>query len=109
MILVASLRLRAGQRCSGGTVDRLKSQKILRPDLGDGAFQHGSAPCALAEFLRNLRRKPGIERPAHHAEGLLGLLVRDDAQERRLLQLYCKSLAKRAIENGVLRSVSEVG
>ena len=58
----------------------------------------------LAEFPRNFRGELGIRLLAHHLQGLLDLLIGDNAQERRLFQLHGKPLPQRAVENRSRRS-----
>ena len=65
---------------------------------------------ALAELPCNVRREFCIGRLVHHlAEGLLDLLIRDDAQEGRLFQLYGKPLSQSTVEHRIAGRVGEVG
>src|SRR5258707_14812346 len=109
MILVARLSFRAHQRFPAYAVDRLEGQKVRRADLRYRTVEDSGAPSPLAEFPRNLRCYLHIRLLAHHLQGLLDLLVRDNAQEGRLLQLYGKPLPQRAVKYRVSGRVREVG
>ena len=63
-------------------VDRPDGQKVLRPNLGNRAFEDRGAPRPLAEFLRNLGGELHVRLLAHHPQGLLDLLVGYDTQKR---------------------------
>ena len=95
MILVAGLCFRARQRFAADTVDGFQCQKILRANLRNRTVEHGGAACALAEFPCNFRRELRIWLLVHQLQSLLDLLVRNNAEEGRLCQLYGESLAQR--------------
>src|SRR5258708_34773230 len=82
---------------------------MLVSETGNRAIQDGGACGSLADFPSELRSKPRIRRLAHQTERLLDSLVRDEAEERRLLELHGQPLAKRPVEHGVARRVDEIG
>ncbi len=53
----------------------------MRANLRNRTVEDGGAPNSLAEFPRNRRCEFRIDWLAHQGEGLLDLLVGDDAQE----------------------------
>src|SRR5208283_5626162 len=106
--LLARLGLGASHRFPTGAVDRLKGQKILRANLGNRTIEDDGARCPLAEFPGNVGGELGVRFLAHHLQGLLDLLIGDNAEERRLFQLYGKPLPQRAVENGVAGRVCKV-
>jgi hypothetical protein len=86
-----------------------QAQHILTSQACDGAFQNRGAGGSLADLLRDFRSQPRIFRLPHQRQRLLDLLVRDQVEELRLLQLHGQSLAQRAVKNGVARRVAEIG
>ena len=90
-------------------VDRLERQKVLRANLRNRTLEDGGAPRPLAEFPRNLRCEFCIRLLAHQLQGLLDLLVGDNAEEGRLFQLHGKPLPQRAVKNRVAGRVREIG
>src|ERR1700757_235585 len=83
--LVTGLSFRARQRFAAGAIDRLEGQKVLRANLRYRTVEDCGARRPLAEFPRNRWCELCVGWLAHHLEGLLDLLVRDNAQEGRLL------------------------
>ena len=81
MVLVARLCLRARQRFPAFAVDRLERQKVLGANLGNRTIEHRGARRPLADLSRNCRYQLCIGGLAHQTEGLLDLLVRDNAEE----------------------------
>ena len=81
MVLVARLCLRARERFPACAVDRLEGQKVLGANLRNRTVENGGAPGSLAEFPRDRRCEFRFGWLAHQAEGLLDLLIRDNAQE----------------------------
>src|ERR1700733_29081 len=81
MVLVARLGLRAGQCSPSLAVNCFEGQKVWRANLCDRTVEDGGAPRPLAEFPRDRRSEFCVGWVAHQAEGMLNLLVRDDAEE----------------------------
>src|SRR5258708_27508764 len=82
---------------------------MLVSETGNRAIQDGGACGSLADFPSELRSKPRIRRLAHQPERILDTLVRDEAEERRLLELHGQPLAKRPVKHGVPRLVYKIG
>ena len=60
-------------------------------------------------LLRDLRSQPRIFRLSHQSQRLLDLLVRNQAEKRRLLQLHGQSLAQRVVKHRIAGLVVEIG
>ena len=59
--------------------------------------------------LASSGRQPRVRRLAHQAQRLLDALLGDEAEERRLFELYRQPLAKRPVEHRVAGRVREIG
>ena len=81
MVLVARLCLRARQRFPAYAVGRLEGEKVLRTNLRNRPVENGGAPGSLAKFLRDRWCEFCFGWLAHQAEGLLDLVIGDNAQE----------------------------
>jgi len=81
VVLVARLCLSARQRFSALAIDRPERQKVLGTNPGDRTIEHRGACRPLADFSRNCGYQLCIDRLTHQTEGLLDLLVRDNAEE----------------------------
>ena len=75
-------------------------QYVLASEACNRAFQDGGACGSLADFLSELRSQPRIRRPAHQTQRLLDPLVGDQAEERRLFELYRQPLASVSSNTG---------
>ena len=93
---------------SGAAVLGAQSQYVLAPKRCNRALQDGGTSGPLADLPSVLRSQPSIRRLAHQTQRLLDALPGDEAQERRLFELYRQSLAKRAVKHGVTRRVFEI-
>ncbi len=109
MIFVARLCLRAGHHFAVGAVDRVQGQKIAGAHHRNIATQDGSAAGALANLPSHLRSETCVFRQRHQGKGLSDTLVREQVEERGLLQLDEKSLPQRAVEDRIASHVGELG
>ena len=94
---------------SGAAVLCAQPQYVLASETGNRAIQDGGASGSLADFPGDLRSQPRIRRLAHQTQRLLDTLVGDQAEERRLFQLYRQPLAKRSVKHRVAGRVREIG
>src|ERR1700751_519007 len=77
--------------------------------MSPGTVETDSDPRPLAEFSGDLRCELRIGRLVHEAEGLLDVLLRHEAKEWRLFELYRKALTEGAVEDRVTRRVCKIG
>src|SRR6516165_2532012 len=87
------------QDLSRAAVSGAQPQNVLAAESCDGTFQHRGTAGSLANLAGDLRRKPRLGRPVHETEYLLRSLVRDETEERRLLQLHRQSLAEGLVKS----------
>ncbi len=83
---LAACRLLLVEDISGIAGLRAQAQNILASKARDRAFENRGAPGSLADLLRDFRSQPRIFRLPHQSQRLLDLLVRNQTEERRLLQ-----------------------
>ena len=96
------------ENASGVAVPGAQAQDILAPKAGDRAFQHCGAGGPLTDLLRDLRGQPRIFRLSHQRQRLLDLLIRNQAEERRLLKLHGQPLAQRVVKHRIAGLVLKV-
>ena len=72
-------------------------------------LQNGSAANPLANLPGNVCGESGLRWPAHQTKRPANAYLRDDAEERRLAQLYSRSPTKRFVEDRIAGIVSELG
>jgi hypothetical protein len=108
VVLVARLCLSARQRFSAFAIDRPERQKVLGTNPGNRTIEHRGTRRPFADLSRNCRRQLCIDRLAHQTEGLLDLLVRDNAEKGRLFQLHGEPLPQCAVEHRVTRGIDEI-
>ena len=108
--LLFALRLDffARQRFAGTGVDRIQRDHILAAEIGDRASQHGFDAVALADFASHVAGDALVGRAPHELQRLPHLLVGEDVQVRRLLQIDRQRLLERAVENRIGRGVHEI-
>src|SRR5215467_11687900 len=109
VFLSGSLRLLIVEDVSGSAVPATQAQYIVVPEWRNCSFQYGSASGTFADLSRESGRKPHLCRLAHEAERLLDALLRNQAEERRLLQLYGQSVAKRPVKYRIASAIDKVG
>ena len=73
----------------------------MAPKACDRAVHHCRACGSLTDLLRDLRGQPRIFRLSHQRQRLLDLLIRNQAEERRLLKLHGQPLAQRVVKNRI--------
>ena len=64
---------------------------------------------SLADLLGDLGSQPRIFRPSHQSQRLLDLPVRNQTEERRLLQFHGQPLTQRVVKNRIAGLVIEIG
>ena len=109
MLLILRLHLLAGQRLTRLAVGGLQRDRVGLAQAGDGASDHRLLAFPLADFARNLVIDAFPARAAHQAEILAHLLVAQDLQERRLLELDGQGFPQRAVKNRVPGGIREIG
>ena len=81
----------------------------MGPEACDRPSKHRSRAHAFADFASRVSSQRSTGRFAHELERRANLLIRDQAQEGRLLQLNDESLAQSVVEGGIAGFVNEVG
>ena len=109
IFLSCRLRLLVGENVAGGAVRRAQSEDVLTAEARDRSFQHGGAPCPDAHALRNVGSQSRIRRLVHQWQRSSDALLRDQAEERRLLELHRESLPQRFVEHRIAGRVGELG
>jgi hypothetical protein len=108
LFLAVGRYLLSRKQISRATVDSVQSQNILAAQICDGTFNGGRAGRALANLAAKFFSKRRVFGFGHQCQCLHDALVRNETQERRLLQLRRKPLSQRAIENGIACGVGEL-
>jgi len=68
-----------------------------------------NAACSLANFPGNFRSESYVGRPTHHAQRLPDLILGNEAEKGRLLELHRQALPQRAVEDRIARRVLKIG
>src|SRR5262249_32669022 len=103
------LRLFLTQHVSGATAPCAQPQYVLASKFCNRAIQGGGASGSLADFLSEGGSQRRIRWLAHQTQRLLDALLGDQAEKRRLFELYCQALAKSSVKRRVARRVFEIG
>ncbi|MGA7633619.1 MAG: hypothetical protein WCB11_22890, partial [Terriglobales bacterium] len=86
------MRLLLSKNVAGTTGPCAQPQYILASETCDRAVQNGGARGSLADFSGNLWAESRIDWLAHQSQCMLDAILRNKAQVRRLLKLYCHTL-----------------
>ena len=106
---VGDLGLLLVQQRAGVTSAAAQPQHVAAPAAGNRSFEDTGAVRSLADLPRDRGCEARLGRLAHHAQGVLHALLRHQSDERRLLELYRETLAKRLVEDRVAGGVGEIG
>ena len=109
ILLARHLRLLVGEDVACRAVRRAQSEDVLTAQAADRSIEHGRARRSDAHALSDLRSQPCVRRLLHHRQRSSDAVVRNEAQERRLLQLCREPLAQRVVEHRIAGRVGEVG
>ena len=88
---------------------RAQAEDVLTAERRDRSFQDGGAGGPDAHALRNVGSQPRIRRLVHQQQRSSDAVVGDEAEERRLLELYRESLSQRIVEHRIAGRVGELG
>ena len=86
-----------------------RPEDVLTAQAGDRSIEHRGACRSHAHSLRNLGSQSRIRRLLHHRQRSSDAIIRDEAEERRLLKLCRESLAQRVVEHRIAGPVGELG
>ena len=109
IFLARHLRLLVGEDVAGGAVLRPQGEDVLTAQAGDRAIEHRGACRSNAHALSDLGSQPRIRRLLHHRQRFSDAVIRNEAEERRLLKLCRESLAQRVVEHRIARRIGEFG
>ena len=82
------LRLFLAENVSGAAVPGVDTQDVLASEALNRALQDDRAVGSLTDLLRYLGGEARLGRPVHQPQHLMYLLIRDQSQMWRLLQLH---------------------
>ncbi len=109
MLLVGGLGLFAGNGVAIGGGLRLKRDDVLVAQPGDAPVDDGFDALADADLAGDLRSDLGVGRFAEILQALAKVLLADNGQKGRLLELDFEGLGERGVEDRIAGLVSEVG
>src|SRR6185295_349378 len=96
------------EQIAGRAVLRAQAEDVLRAEARNRSPDDRGAPRAHADVARYVVGQRRRWRLAHQLQRSADAVVGDDAQKRRLPELYRESLSERLIEHRVTRPVDEV-